>query len=67
MRRNLDVEGALPELIGVGAFAPSCFVFCFVISNTTKHGNSTPHIDQEGITIHKTEQEDLHQRRSTKP
>ena len=36
MRREMDVSGTLPKLIGLGGFAPSCFMFCFVENKTTQ-------------------------------
>jgi hypothetical protein len=36
IRRDLDVSGELPRVIGLGAFAPSCVLFCFVDNHTTQ-------------------------------
>lgn len=36
MRREMDVSGTLPKLIGLGGFAPSCFMFCFVENKTSQ-------------------------------
>ena len=38
MRRDLDVTGSLPRAIGLGAFAPTCFLLCFT-SNEIHQGN----------------------------
>ena len=40
LRRDMEVEGNLPRMLGFGASAPSCFLFCFVRSSI-EQGDST--------------------------
>lgn len=52
-RRDLDVTGSLPQAIGLGAFAPTCFAFCFVSADFTQGDIIRERITDE-FSVHST-------------
>ena len=60
MRRDLDVTGSLPRAIGLGAFAPTCFLLCFT-SNEIHQGNVAHEDDiaRDDLTIRSSTRREL--------
>ncbi len=59
MRREMDVSGTLPKLIGLGGFAPSCFLFCFIENNTTQGDVIRDEAGPEDFSVRSLTQEDV--------
>lgn len=59
LRRDLDVTGSLPRVIGLGGFAPQCFFLCFV-SNEQRQGDVIRDPDVvESLTVHDSTEQSL--------
>jgi hypothetical protein len=67
MKRDLEVEGALPRVIGLGAFAPSCLLLCFVTSDTRQGDVIREEIADAPLTIHRTESDEFKAGRKKSP
>ncbi len=58
-RREVDMEGQLPRAITLGAFAPSCFMFCSVQNNTTQGDVTKEDLHPGTISIESSQQSDF--------
>jgi hypothetical protein len=60
MKRDVEIQGSLPRLIGLGAFTPLCLFLCFIDSRTTQGDSVAAKIEEgEPLVVRSVTQHEL--------
>lgn len=67
VQRDTEIDGVLPRVIGLGAFASNCLFLCFVSSTTTQGDLIAQPAEPSELTMHRHLREDLQRYRRKSP